>query len=83
MANFNMELFIPLTLTKTNVLVCNILQIFYAIKISCKTEGFSKNPKVFIPITIGSVPLSLGQTVEPNIALSLLASSSIYMRESL
>lgn len=75
-ANFNAQLIVPSILTSTNAMYCKILQITYQLKVTCKTKGYHTNPEVFLPITLGNVPLYFGQPV------NLPEHTTAWMRES-
>lgn len=64
-ANFIKEIVVPSTLANTNEFSCRIFQITYEIKVTCMTKGFSINPKVHIPITLGTIPLSFDDDFQP------------------
>ena len=57
-ANFMKELVVPSNLANTNDFFYSIVQISYEIKVTCMTEGWRISPKVHIPITLGTFPLS-------------------------
>lgn len=79
-ASFNKQLVIPSNLTNTNVLFSKIIQITYEIRVTCKTKGYRYNPKVYIPITLGSIPLFFDEDFQP---MYLQEDEEIDIRESL
>ena len=76
-ASFDVELVVPWTLTNTSDMNCNVFQITYEMKVTCRTKGCSIGPGVIFPITLGGVPLSFDDNMSP------LTNSSICMRKSL
>lgn len=61
--SFQKDLQIPRILMASNSRYCNVVQITYELKIEALTSGCGSNPTIKIPITIGSVPMNLEQTV--------------------
>ena len=54
----------------TNINSCKVLKVAYELKVLAKVSGAHRNPFVTIPITIGTIPLSFGQTPNPNISIA-------------
>lgn len=40
-----------------NIKNCEVIQVFYELRVKAKTSGLSRSPKLKLPITIGTVPL--------------------------
>lgn len=80
--NFNKQLIVPIILTSTNTMNCNVLQITYEIKVTCMTQGCSMSPTVKFPITLGNIPLSFDQTLQSNMAQLPLLNASMCSRKS-
>jgi len=54
---FQQSLIIP-SLPPTNISLCRVLHTQYEVMVEIKAPGVHENPRIFIPITIGTVPLS-------------------------
>lgn len=66
------DLAIPRVLLKSNSRYCNVVQIFYELKVEAILAGCHKSIKLFFPITIGSIPLVIDQTEPaPTVELKL------------
>lgn len=66
---YEVNLPIP-SLPPTNMNGCRIIFISYDIKVEAKVSGFSNNPNVEIPITIGNVPLQSVRHAYENVGFS-------------
>lgn len=52
---FEEKLIIPST--PPNIMNCEVIQVFYELRVKAKTSGLNRSPKLKLPITIGTVPL--------------------------
>jgi hypothetical protein len=51
------DLPIPRFFMNSNSKYCNVIQIFYELKVEAQITGFHRNIEIVFPITIGSIPL--------------------------
>lgn len=73
---YEINLPIP-SLPPTNMNSCRIIFISYDIKIEAKLSGFTNNPFVEIPITIGNVPLQSIRHAYENVAFNTTSDDSV------
>lgn len=68
--SFQKHLCIPQLILTSNDRLCNVLQVTYEVKIEAIIQGCGESPILEIPITIGTIPIDLGLTVnDPSEAL--------------
>lgn len=56
MKNFEEQLLVPSL--PPDILNCDVIQVQYELRVKAMTSGLNRSPKVKIPITIGTVPLT-------------------------
>jgi Arrestin (or S-antigen), C-terminal domain len=73
--NFEKQIVVPSL--PPNISNCDIIKVRYELRVKAMTSGFSRSPKLKLPITVGSIPLmSRGESIPPS-------SSSHNLRKSL
>jgi Arrestin (or S-antigen), C-terminal domain len=75
---FLADLVIP-PIPPTNIILCRVIQISYEVVVEAKVGGAHQNPRVRIPITIGTVPLVQQQMLPFPIEQSLPTAPNLDM----